>query len=348
VTAVGDGRLERTELKQGDPVKAGQVVVRLIDSQLQRELDLADLAVQEQKAKLGNLKRRHLEELERVRGYATVEMKNIRQTKLEIEALKEQLDLAERQEKRLISLKGLGYTTALKLEEASRNVITLRKDLEVRQVELKARIELSEQNVGKRMYSGNETIGSADLVGKLTEIEGDIRFAEHEVRIAEERRQVAQRHREGLVVRSPFDGVVQALPRVDEANVRRGDVIAVIEQRKSRQVTAYLNQDEVLRVGLGDEATVFVPALGETLPAKVVQIDRTSGFVEEQKRAQNPGYRWRGPMDRTAKVTLDFADARKVANSDRYRSGLPVVVIFPQHSTNSILAALGRRTGEAQ
>ncbi len=117
----------------------------------------------------------------------------------------------------------------------------------------------------------------------------------------------------------------------------------MIEQRQSRQVTAFLNQDEVLRVGIGDEVTLYVPALGETLKGKVRQIDRTTGFVEEQKRAQNPGYRWRGPVDRSAKVMIDFAEPQRVADQDRYRSGLPVVVIFPQHSTNSMLASLRQR-----
>jgi hypothetical protein len=96
----------------------------------------------------------------------------------------------------------------------------------------------------------------------------------------------------------------------------------------------------VLHVGLGDEATLFIPALRERLKARITRIDRTSGFVEEQKRAQNPGYRWRGPIDRTAKVTLAFADPLKVANADRYRPGLPVVAIFPQRTSNSILASL--------
>ena len=65
--------------------------------------------------------------------------------------------------------------------------------------------------------------------------------------------------------------------------------------------------------------------------------------IEEQKRAQNPGYRWRGPVDRSAKVTIEFAEPQRVTDQDRYRSGLPIVVIFPQRSTNSLLASLRQR-----
>ena len=348
IVATADGRVEWTDIKPGDRIKSGQVVVSLIDSQLQREIELAEIAVQERKAKLGNLKRHHLEELERIRGYATVEMKNIKQTKLELEALSRQLSLAERNEERLKGLRFKDYATDVKLEDAARQVISLRKDLDIRRVELAARLEMSEQNVGKRMYSGNETIGSADFAGKGADIEADIRLGEHEVELAQQRYIASLRHRDRLAVRAPFDGTVLELPRVSDANVRRGDVIAIVEQGKAREVTAYLNQDEVLRIGLGDEATLFVPALNETLKASIKRIDRTSGFVDEQHRSQNPGYRWRGPVDRTAKVTLAFADPERIAKNERYRSGLPVVVIFPQRSTNSILSSLGRSDTETR
>jgi multidrug resistance efflux pump len=348
VTATADGRVDWTDVKPGDPVKAGEVVVKLVDSQLQRELELAEIAVQERKAKLGNLKQRHLEELDRIRGYAAIEMKNIEQTKLELQALSQQLKIATQQEQRLRLLNQQGYATAPKLEEAARQVISLRKDLQVRRVELDARIRLSEQNVGKRLYSGNETIGSADLTGRMAEIEADIRLGEHEIKLAQQRYIASLRHQDRLAVRAPFDGVVLDLPRLHDASVRRGDVIAIIEQRKKREVTAWLNQDEVLRVGQGDEATLFVPALNETLKAKVTRIDRTTSFVDEQNRSHNPGYRWRGPVDRTAKVTLAFSDPKRVADADRYRSGLPVVVIFPQRSTNSIFASLGQSTGTSR
>ena len=82
-----------------------------------------------------------------------------------------------------------------------------------------------------------------------------------------------------------------------------------------------------LRIGLGDEALIYVPALGETLKGRVSKIDRTSGFVREQEQRQNPGYAWRGPADRSAKVTIVFDDPAKVADVERYRSGLPVVVV---------------------
>lgn len=343
VAAQVDGHVKWLDVKPGDTVKAGTPIVQLIDSQLQREIELAEIAVQERKAKLGAMKRRHLDELERVRGYATVEMKNIQQMRLEIDSLAAQLSLAQNNETRLRTLYNKGFATETKFEEARRQVITLTKELEVRRVELNARIELSEQNVGKRMYTGAETVGTGDLIGKLSDIEADIRLNEHEIDLAQQRYIAYLKQRDAQSVRAPFDGIVLELPRLNAGSVRRGDTIAIIEQRELRQVTAFLNQDEVLRVGLGDEAMLYVPALGETLKAKVAKIDRTIGFIQEQDKAHNPGYRWRGPTDRTAKVTLQFMDPTRVRDADRYRSGLPVIVVFPQRSTNSLLSSLRQR-----
>lgn len=338
VSAQADGFVKWKDVKPGDTVKSGDVILSLIDSQLQREIELADIAVQERKAKLSNLKQRHLDELEKIRAYATVEMKNIRQTKAELEGIESKLNYAARSEQRLRTLHEKGFTTDSKLEEASREVTTLRKEMEIRRIELAARIELSEQNVGKRMYTGNETIGSGDLQGKAAELEADIRLAENEIRLAQQRYMSNLAYRERQAVRAPFDGTVLELPRFDNGTVRRGDVIAIIEQREARQITAYLNQDEVLRIGLGDSAQVYIPAVRETVEATVARIDRTSGFIQEANRAQSPGYRWRGPVDRSAKVTLTFKNPERVRDVGRYRSGLPVTVVFKQHSRSNLFS----------
>lgn len=334
VAAPVDGRVAWTAVKPGDPVKAGDVILNVLDNQLEREIELADIAIREQKAKLLFAKQRHADELERIKSFAGVEMKNLEQTRLELEGLEAQTKAAEQQFLRLKFLHGKGFTTDTLLENAEKTFISLKKSLDAKRVELNARIELAGDNVGKRFYSGN------NLIGDIGQTESQLKLAEHEVRLMEQRHEALINHRNRLAVRAPFDGNVLELPRVDKGSMRRGDIIAIVEQRRNRQVTAYLNQDEVLKIGLGDEATVFVPALGEALKGRVTRIDRTSGFVHEQDQRQTPGYNWRGPTDRSAKVTIAFEEPGRVVDPDRYRSGLPVVVIFPQRSTNALLTSI--------
>jgi multidrug resistance efflux pump len=334
VTAQADGRVEWTRLQPGDTVKSGDVILNVVDNLLEKEIELADITINERKAQLVFMKRRQANEFERMKGFASVESKNVEQAKLDVDGLRAQLTAAEQLYGRVVILHKKGFATDSKLEEAEKQIATLKATLESRQVELKSRAELAVNLGGKYHYTGQNMVGDVD------QIEAQIRLAEHEVMIAQQKQSALANHRNRLSVRAPFEGTILEIPHVDRGAVKRGDVIAIMEQRRQREVTAFLNQEEVNRVGLGDEALLFVPALGETLKGRIQRIDRTTAFVREQNQAQAPGYRWRGPTDRTAKVTIGFADPAKVQDADKYRSGLPVVVVFPQRATSPPLGAM--------
>lgn len=337
VPAQAEGRVKWTDVKPGDDVKAGSVILKLTDNQLERDIELADIAIRERKAQLLFWKRRQADEIEKVQGYSNVEIRTVQQNRIEIEGLMAQVRAAENQHWRLKELHKKGFTTDTLLEGAEKQAIALRKQLEIKQVELDSRLELAKVNAGRRYFNGS------NMVGEMEQIEAQVKLAQNELQLQEQRHDALLTYRDRLAVRAPFDGTLVELPHVDNGAIKRGDTVAVIEQRQQRMVTAFLNQDEVLRIGVGDEARVYCPALGETLKARVVKVDRTTGFVQEELRAQNPGYRWRGPVDRSAKVMLDFEDPARVRDYDRYRSGMPVVVIFPQRSTNSVVAAIKQR-----
>ena len=337
VAAQADGQVLWTNLKPGDEVKAGEVVVNVIDNQLEREIEIAGIAVQEQKAKLVFLKKRHLDELDKVRSFANIDMKNVQQGKVELEGLTEQLKIAEKQLATQDMLDKKGLATESKYVEVQKAVVNLKSQIEQRRLELSSHVEIAEQNFGKRLLTNTSVLGQSE------EIEAQVGLAENEIKLAEERHKSYLKQRDRTAVTSPFEGTILELPRVNKGSVRKGDTIAVIEQRKNRSVTAYLNQDEILKVGLGDEALLFIPALGETVKGRVTDIDRTSGFVQLENQRQGSGYGWRGANDHSAKITLNFEDPAQIADADRYRAGLPVVVVFEQRSTNSLLSKLKKK-----
>ena len=336
IVAQADGSVDWAGVKPGDPVRPGDVIVNLVDNQLEREIELADIAVRERKAQLVFLKQRYSDELDRARSYAKVEMKNVRQTQIELKSLEVRLQAAENQYKRMRHLHARGFTTDAKLEDAHKQLAELRAAMESRMVELASRSELAGEHVGKRLYTGD------NIVGEVAQVEAQVDLAEREVSLAEQRYMSYLNHRERLAVRAPFAGKVVDLPRVDRAPVRRGDVVAVVERSGQREVAAYLTQDEVLRVGLGDEASIYIPALGETVAGRVAAIDRTSGFLREQDQRKDMGYSWRAPTDRSAKVTIEFADPVQVEDRQRYRPGLPVVVVLERRSASSVVGALSQ------
>ena len=337
VAAQAEGRVSWAGVKPGDHVKRGQVVLKLLDNKLEREIEIADLAIAEEKAKLIYLKQRQRDELQRMQGFAKVELKNVEQSKLDVEALRADLQAAQKHLGRIRRLYKRGYATGAKYDEAVRRVVSAKKRLQSRQVELRSRIDLASDNFGKRHYTGQ------NLVGETGRLNAEAGLAMNKIRLASQKHKILIKARERLSVVSPYDGTILDLPHIDQGHVRRGDIVAIIEQRRARRVTAYLTQDEVQKVGLGDEALLYIPAVGETLKGRVKLIDRTSGFIREQDQRTKPGYNWRGPTDRSAKVILDFEEPEKVADFETYRSGLPVVVVFPQRSTNTLMSSIKKQ-----
>ena len=337
VTSQVDGRVAWGKFKPGDTVRSGDVVVDVSDNVLERDIELAQIAVNERKAQVAFFRKRLVDELERMKSLTTVESKNLDQAKVDLESTEAQLQAAEQQYARLAILHRKGFTTDTLLENAEKMAVGMRKTVESKQIELKSRVDIASQGDGKWFYTGQT------MVGDLSQLEAQVKLAENEVQLTQSKYDALINHKKRLAVRAPFDGTVLEIKRVDQGTVRRGDVIATFEQRELRQVTAFLNQDEVSRTGLGDEVLLYVPALAETLKGRILQIDRTSGFVQEQNVAQNPGYRWRGSVDRSAQVLIGFQDTRRVTNTQRYRSGLPVVVVFPQRSNFGLYNIIRQR-----
>ena len=163
-------------------------------------------------------------------------------------------------------------------------MIAAQKLAQAKGVELQTRRSLATYNAGSRLYNGQ------GFSGDRAKIESQAFLAREHVSVAEKKLQALLDHRDRLAVYAPYAGLLQELPRADGSMVRTGDVLAVVENPKSREIWAFLRQDEVLSVGLGDEVGIYLPGLSELRKAKVMRIDRTIGFVNEM----NSTYVWRG------------------------------------------------------
>ena len=82
---------------------------------------------------------------------------------------------------RLNTLHKKGFTTDSLLENAEKQAAALKGLLEAKQVEMKSRVELATQNVGKRYFNGSS------MVGDTEQIEAQVHLAEQEVTLNQER-----------------------------------------------------------------------------------------------------------------------------------------------------------------
>lgn len=333
VRAQSDGEISFVRASVGDDIERGETVIYFADYDLEKQIDLAKLEIQRREAELTHLLHKRASELERMTDYAAVGIKNIEQVKIDVESLEEQHNAAKARYQRAKKLLKEGWATKVQLEEAAQWLTTARAKLKSRRVELQEQIRLADNGIGKRFYNGRE------LVGDIGVVDAEIKLARYQISLSNQQHEALLKHRERLAVRAPFAGRLSQMPKPEHAAVKQGDVIAVFENHSERKVLAYLTQDEVIKIGMGDKATVYFPALDKSMRATVTAIDRTKGFHEEVARR----YSWRSPEDRSAQVSLTIADDYADIVEQEVSPGLPAIVLFDARSTSPILAAIWRK-----
>ena len=332
VKAQAEGRVKWTKFRPGDPVQKGDIVLQLDDNKIEREIDLARLAIKERSNEVAYFMRRKIDEIEKVSAFAEIEAKDIEQARLLKENLEEQVHAARLAHVRAEHLYAKRHTPATKVEDARKRLVELEKRLESEKLELETRIRLAEKNIGKRHYNGEI------LVGDLQKFNAEIKRAEGLLDLDKQRFEVALLHRRRLNVMAPFTGTLLQLPRTDNGYVKAGETVALFEKSGVRAITAFLTQDEISDIQLGALADVYIPATGEFTKAQISDIDRTTGFFRQATTRSAIRHQWRGSKERTARVKLQFTDPQHFSNHVTYRSGLPVTVNFTRKGSSYINA----------
>jgi multidrug resistance efflux pump len=332
ILSMGDGAVRWTSFKPGDKVKAGDVVLNIFDNVLEREIEQAAIAVREREAKVTFLKRRLEYERVRMVGLGQVSNQKSLQILAEIEGMRAKLKSANTERRQLSA------ATPGPLAQVRQRIVGLQQAMALKELELKGRAALADKTDGRMALVGQQ------LVGDSGTLEAQLELDEAEVQLAEERHQAFLDQRDRLAVRAPFEGTLRQLTRYDTANIKRGDVAAVIEQSGDRGVRAVLRQDQALRLAVGSKAEVRVPATGQTFAATVAEIEPVSwsmggaGSHGETTKASSSALRQNAEESQLI-VRLAFANPRLLDNQQTYRSGLPVVALIQTGTAVSTTAA---------
>ena len=335
VTAQEKGRVSALLVPAGALVAAGEPLMLLQDSNLDRQIAIAETRIDRAEAVVASLTTKLEEEKDRLRDYDFANTNDIRQLALEIRALEARVDAARSRKERAEALYVDGWTKKPELEQAVSAFAAAEAELgaaRLRQRELQA---LASRSGSKRYYDGRRFYGDS------AKLEAERRLAQTEVKLAEQELAALVRQQDRLAVLAPFDGRLIEIPVSPGKTIGAGDTVALLELSAEQSIEAYLNQREVLEVGLGDRATVYIPATGERFGASVERIDRTNGTMDARSRH----YRWQSPDDRTALVALRVDDPHALHSVDGHPSGLPAVVVFPRRSANTLLAGIRQWLG---
>ncbi|MBU1040995.1 MAG: alginate lyase family protein [Proteobacteria bacterium] len=261
-----------------------------------------------------------------------------------VTAVGQDLALAKNDLKRKRALESQGVISKSELESSQQLVEKLENDLALAKNDLRvAHVAISGLNRSGLFFSGDR------IEGRGYGLNGEIEAARKSVAELESGLGNAGRGVGGgnggpndgenggeLILRAPFDGHVVRVLKTPGNTVDRGDNLAVLERSDSRYLEVFLTQAESTQVRLGSVAKVFIPSLNIEREARVIQIDRSRGFINET----DSRYHWRTTVDRTAVATLFFVkDGRNVEVKD-IETGTPCTVNFSRNPSNRLLASL--------
>ena len=106
-----------------------------------------------------------------------------------------------------------------------------------------------------------------------------------------------------------------------------------LEKLIAPEVTAFLDQSEIIHIGMADKAEIYLPSIDKHIRGQVLDINRSVPAVEDKAY-----YRWRGDKSRTASVKLRlFLDENA---EQEVSAGLPAVVTFTKRPKSKILHSI--------
>jgi len=327
-----DGLLVPVRLRVDEEIQQGQAIARIVNTKLESELDDRKIAFEQAKARLTRAQEKYRIESERMKLYQVINRTDRQIAEARLDAAREALAAADAGFERLAGLKDKGLITASKFDEAG--LRRAEAESRVREAEYALeRTAVMDATSERRYYNHKEFVSDLDMLAL------EIEEAASDVKTAQMQLEKYETLRASLTITAPFDGRIVSVSQPGGMTVLRNEPLFTIEQRQAPTVTAFLDQKQVLSVGLSDNASVYFPSPGRSVEATVVKIDRNSAFLNSDASR----YVWKEGKEKSAAVSL-MIDAAEYERGE-VRSGLPAVVVFPRRRSNDIVHAIVSAVG---
>ncbi len=321
VTSPVKGRIVSLPIAVGEMINAGQKLVQFEDTDLEAAQRDAATALIRTMSELVQAKRLLSEEQERARGYELVARNNIRQAEAQMESLELARKASQLKLDRYRALFKKGLTLRPDLDAAELEYTEAISALDRKRIHIEELYKLQEAGDSVRLYTGNA------FAGRLAEMEAIVARLEmehvHRQEILDELKDKAGQ----TALVAPYDGRVKVSKLMNGTAVRPGDPIMVIEETGAETVTAFLTQDEINQIRLGEKAQLYVPTEDRWVETRIEEIDRTIGFIDEITEM----HRFRAPDSRSARVILS------TTSQGLPQAGTPVTIYFDRYRPNTVL-----------
>ena len=315
-----NGYITDVFVASGALVKKGTPLIKIENINLERELQFARVQADDAKLNIEYYQQLLTSEQQRLKIYRKIGHNRVISAQSKVNISKQAVETALHEVERFTVLHKKNYVSKSIWEQKLANFTSAQEQL--RNAKAEQRLEAhSLKAVDKGMYfTGTKTEGvGRDLLAELE-------IAKKRASLNEDRVKIYEGLISKLTLKAPFDGkITQLLKSVGNTTDTIKPILLIEKASVNKNITAYLSQKEVLSVGLLQKVKLYIPASGQTYRGKIIEINRTDGFVDEI----NAQYRWRDfQVDRSAKVTIAILDDEQKAFNQKAFSGLPVIVYF--------------------
>lgn len=327
-----DGMLMPVRLEEDMLIEKGQAIAHIVDSDIESKIADKAIELDQVKRQLLRAEERYRIEASRMKLYQVVNRTDRQISQARVDAAKQALIASDSNVARLSTLKKKGLVTGSKLDEALKQQAMAAGRLREAELELERNAAM-EAVSDRRYFNHKEFVTDLDMTAlEVDEIHAKVISLSKQLEKLEARKA-------SMVIRAPFDGRIVAVKQSGNVMVFRNQQLLTFEKLEVPTVTAFLDQEQVLNIGLADQAKIFVPALDKHIQAQVYKIDRNSSFLDPKASH----YTWTDSTSKSAAVSLRLNVA--VEEMANIRAGLPVVVIFPKRNTNSLLSEVSNWMG---
>lgn len=297
------GSIEQLSLKEGDEVKAGQVVATLNSAEILAKKEQAEAAYKLSLVKLDQAKKgvsvtdnssnAQVDQAKAAVSSAQAQLdankngarsEEITQLKAKLQAAQTSNQIAATNLERMKKLMAEGAVPQVKVEEAQMQADKAQAEFKAAEEQLKMaqtgsrkeQVDAAQAQLDQAKAAYNQAVAGRGQVG-LKEL--DVKSAEANVMQAKGALAEMEAYVYNTKLSAPVDGIVKAVAVQKGELVSQGFTVLTIQTKSDNYVKFYVNEYMLANVKTGDQVKLFVPALNREVDAKVVTVAPAADFA---------------------------------------------------------------------
>ncbi|MGZ0052921.1 HlyD family secretion protein [Brevibacillus gelatini] len=297
------GSIEQIAFKEGDEVKAGQVVATLNSEELLAKKEQAEAAYRLAQVKLDQAKKgvsltestsnAQVDQAQAVVSSAAAQLaankngarsEEIAQLKAKLQAAQTANQIAATNLERMQKLLAEGAVPQVKVEEAQMQAEKAQAELKAADEQLRMaqsgarreQVDAAQAQLDQAKAAYKQAVAARDQVG-LKEL--DVKSAEAGVLQAKGALAEIEAYLNNTKLVAPMDGVVKSVAVQKGELVAQGFTVLTLQAKADNYVKLYVNEYALGQIKTGDTVNLFVPALNREVEAKIATIAPAADFA---------------------------------------------------------------------